>query len=202
MRYFAYLRVSRDTQDVANQKLGLLEYANRRGFTPIELVEETASRSVPWRERALGVLLQTMAQRGDMVLCAEFTRLGGSPAQVFSILECAAERGISIVITKNDLVMDGSLHAQIQATAFALASMIETEFIRARTKEGLARARMEGRFPGRPKGSTSKLKLDPMKDQIGELYALGVSVPKLAERFSVTDKTMRYFVRRNFKTGD
>lgn len=173
-RYFAYLRVSRDSQDVANQRLGLLDFANSRGYAPLVVVEETASRSVPWRERALGSLLTEQAQRGDLLLTSEFTRLGGSPGQVFSILETAAERGVTLIITKNGTVMDGSLNAQIQAAAFAMASMIEVEFTRARTREGLQRARLEGRIGGRRKGSTGRLKLDPHRDKVGELHALGV----------------------------
>lgn len=197
-RYFAYLRVSRDSQDVANQRLGLLDFANSRGYAPLVVVEETASRSVPWRERALGSLLTEQAQRGDLLLTSEFTRLGGSPGQVFSILETAAERGVTIIITKNGTVMDGSLNAQIQAAAFAMASMIEVEFTRARTREGLQRARLEGRIGGRRKGSTGRLKLDPQRERVGELYQLGLSIPKLARHFDVTEKTMRKFLARHF----
>lgn len=197
-RVFAYLRVSRDSQDVANQRLGLLDFANMRGYSPVQMIEETASRSVPWRERQIGFLLTEQAERGDLILTAEFTRLGGSPGQVFSILETAAERGITIIITKNGTVMDGSLNAQIQAAAFAMASMIEVEFTRARTREGLQRARMEGRIGGRRKGSTGRLKLDPQRERVGELHALGLTPPRLAKHFGVTDKTMRKFLARHF----
>lgn len=197
-RVFAYLRVSRDSQDVANQRLGLLDFANMRGYSPVLMVEETASRSVPWRERQIGSLLTQQAERGDLILTAEFTRLGGSPGQVFSILETAAERGITIIITKNGTVMDGSLNAQIQAAAFAMASMIEVEFTRARTREGLQRARMERRVGGRRKGSIGRLKLDPQRDSVGDLYALGLTPPRLAKHFGVTDKTMRKFLARHF----
>lgn len=197
-RVFAYLRVSRDSQDVANQRLGLLDFANMRGYSPVLMVEETASRSVPWRERQIGSLLTQQAERGDLILTAEFTRLGGSPGQVFSILETAAERGITIIITKNGTIMDGSLNAQIQAAAFAMASMIEVEFTRARTREGLQRARMEGRVGGRRKGSIGRLKLDPQRDSVGDLYALGLTPPRLAKHFGVTDKTMRKFLARHF----
>ena len=197
-RVFAYLRVSRDSQDVANQRLGLLDFANMRGYSPVLMVEETASRSVPWRERQIGSLLTQQAERGDLILTAEFTRLGGSPGQVFSILETAAERGITIIITKNGTVMDGSLNAQIQAAAFAMASMIEVEFTRARTREGLQRARMEGRVGGRRKGSIGRLKLEPQRDSVGDLYALGLTPPRLAKHFGVTDKTMRKFLARHF----
>jgi len=196
--FYAYLRVSRDTQEISNQRLWLLDYANAQGYTPLVMIEETASRSLPWRERQIGALLTKKAKRGDFILASEFTRLGGSPGQVFSILEIAASLGVTIIITKNRIIMDGSLHAQIQAAAFSVASMIEVEFTRARTREGLERARLEGRVGGRIKGSTGKLKLDPMMDKIKELHQLGLSIPKMAMHFCVTEKTMRKFIVRRF----
>jgi putative DNA-invertase from lambdoid prophage Rac len=197
--FYAYLRVSRDTQEISNQRLWLLDYANAQGYTPLVIVEETASRTLPWRERQIGALLTENAKRGDFILASEFTRLGGSPGQVFSILEVAASIGVTIVITKNRIIMDGSLNAQIQAAAFSIASMIEVEFTRARTREGLERARLEGRVGGRVKGSTGKLKLDPMLEKIKELHQLGLSIPKMAKHFCVTEKTMRKFITRNVR---
>jgi len=78
--YFGYLRVSTDGQDVDSQKLGLLEYANSHGFSPVELVAETVSRSANWKGRELGVLL-AKAARGDVILTPEFTRLAATPAR-------------------------------------------------------------------------------------------------------------------------
>lgn len=199
--YFAYLRVSRDSQDVANQKLGLLDFANRHRYSPLEIIEETASRRLPWRERAIGAIVLEKAQRGDFILTPEFTRLGGSPGQVFSILETAAERGVTLVITKNAMVMDGSLNAQIQAAAFAMASMIEVEFTRERTREGLQRARLEGRIGGRRKGTVGILKLDPRLEEVRELHRVNLPPPRMAKHFGVTEKTMRKFLKRHFPKG-
>lgn len=196
--YYGYLRVSRDSQDVASQRLGLLDYANTYGYTPLVLVDETISRDQSWRRRAIGDLILKKARPGDFVLTPEFTRLGASPVQVFSILEAAAERKITLIVTKTNTVMDGGLNSQIQAVAFSIASMIELDFIRIRTREGLQRARIEGRKLGRPKGSQGRLKLDPQREKIGELYRLGLSVPKLARHFEVTEKTMRKFIARYF----
>ena len=41
--YYGYLRVSTEGQEVESQKLGLLEYANQRGFAPMEIVAETVT---------------------------------------------------------------------------------------------------------------------------------------------------------------
>ena len=94
--------------------------------------------------------------------------------------------------------MDGSLNALIQATAFSMASMIEVEFTRSRTREGLQRARLEGRIGGRCKGSTGRLKLDPQLERVKELHQLELSIPKMARHFGVTEKTMRKFINRHF----
>ena len=196
--YFGYLRVSRDSQDVASQRLGLLDYANTHGYSPLVLVDETASRDQSWRKRAIGDLLLNKAQPGDFILTPEFTRLGSSPIQVFSILEAAAERRVTLIVTKTATVMDGGLNSQIQAVAFSIASMIELDFIRMRTREGLQRARNEGRILGRPKGSTGRLKLDPQRERVGELYTLGLTPPRLAKHFDVSEKTMRKFLARHF----
>ena len=196
--YYAYLRVSGDSEGVAAERLGLLDYAHRQGFTPVVVVEDAVSRSLPWNERLIGGLLTEQAQPGDIVLTAEVTRIAGSPMQVFSLLKVAAERGITIIVTKMGLVLDPSLNGQIQAAIFGIASMIEVEFIRAKTREGLQRAAAQGRVGGRRAGSPGKLKLAPRKPEVDELRELGVSTPKLAKRFGVTEKTMRKFLARHF----
>ena len=66
-KYYAYLRVSRDGQDPENQKYGLLEYANAKGFAPLQIEEEIASRAKDWRKRKLGAIIEK-AERGDVLL--------------------------------------------------------------------------------------------------------------------------------------
>ena len=40
MAHYAYLRVSTDSQDVNNQKHGILEYSNRLGLSNLVFVED------------------------------------------------------------------------------------------------------------------------------------------------------------------
>jgi DNA invertase Pin-like site-specific DNA recombinase len=67
---YAYLRVSTDRQDVANQRHGILEYANTHALGLIQFVEDGLSGRVAWRERAIGQLLTTTATAGDVVIYA------------------------------------------------------------------------------------------------------------------------------------
>ena len=193
--YFGYLRVSTDGQDVESQKLGLLEYANRHGFAPMELVAETIGRAVDWRSRALGALLER-AGRGDVICTPEFTRLAATPGQVFTFLEAAAGKGVVLHITKTSTIMDGSMQSQLMAAAFSMASMIELSFLRERTKEGLKRAKNEGRRLGRPPGSGGRLKLDGHEDQIRGYLAIGLSRRKMAKVLGVAYNTLDRFIGR------
>lgn len=197
-KYFGYLRVSTDGQEVESQKLGLLEYANRHGFAPMELIAETVSRSADWRGRQLGVLLAKVGE-GDVILTPEFTRLAATPGQVFTFLEAVTAKGVILHVTKTGTVMDGSMQSQLLASVFSMASMIELSFIRERTKEGLRRARLNGKRLGRPPGSTGRLKLDDRSDEIKGYLAIGLPKRKMAKVLGVAYNTLDRFIgRRNF----
>src|SRR6266478_8536275 len=154
MTHFAYLRVSTDHQDAKNQKLGVLDYCNSHGINPVKFVEDTVSGKTPWRERAIGTILEK-ALTGDVIIVAEVSRLGRSTLQVLEILEMAAKKGVSIHIAKNRMIMDGSMQATITATILGLAAQIEREFISARTKEALSKRKQDGMKLGRPKGEAN-----------------------------------------------
>jgi DNA invertase Pin-like site-specific DNA recombinase len=72
---YTYPRVSTDRQDVANQRHGILEYANTHGLAPIQFVEDATSGREAWHERAIGQLLTAMASTGDVVISAEVSRM-------------------------------------------------------------------------------------------------------------------------------
>jgi len=193
---FAYLRVSRDTQDVTNQKFGILDYCNANGISPIRVVEDTESRKKPWRERGIGQILKD-AVEGDVVLAAEISRLGGSPLQVLEILEEAARKKISVHIVKSNIIMDGSLQTAIIATVLGLAAQIEREFISVRTKEALAKRRADGLKLGRPRGEAQNLKLDPQRDMILDFIAKKVSRRSIARILGCSPSTLYAWLKRH-----
>jgi putative DNA-invertase from lambdoid prophage Rac len=194
-KYFGYLRVSTDGQEVESQKLGLLEYANRHGFAPMELTAETVSRAADWRGRQLGALLERAGQ-GDVILTPEFTRLAATPGQVFTFLEAATAKGVILHVTKTGTVMDGSMQSQLLASVFSTASLIELSFIRERTKEGLRRAKQEGKRLGRPPGTGGRLKLDEREDEIRGYIAIGLPKRKMAKALGVAYNTLVRFIER------
>lgn len=182
MTTYAYLRVSTDRQDVANQRHGILEYANTIGLGRVQFVDDALSGRVAWRERTIGHLLSATATAGDVVIFAEISRMERSTLQVLEMLELSMARGLHIHIAKQRMRLDGSLHSRITATVLGLAAEIERELIAARTREALAKRRAEGKPLGRPRGAKSaRLKLDRHADEIRAYVAKGVSKRSIAK---------------------
>ena len=200
MANYAYLRVSTNTQDVENQKLGVLDYCNRKGIGPIEFVEDTASGRKGWRDREIGRVLES-AETGDVLVAAEVSRLARSTLQVLELLQEAAQRGVAVHIAKHQMVLDDSLPATITATVLGLAAQIEREFISARTKEALARRKAEGLPVGRPKGRATKLMLDDRREEIVDYLNKGVSKRSVAKILGCSPTTLYSWIRRRRISG-
>jgi DNA invertase Pin-like site-specific DNA recombinase len=154
MAVYAYFRVSTEQQDVDNQRYGVLVYANARGLGPLQFVEDTASGRLAWCERAVGRWLTATTQAGDVALFAEVSHIPRSTLQVLEMLACCMQRGMHVHITKQQMVLDGSLPSHITATVLGLAAVIEREFMTQRTREALAKRRAEGKPPTLPGRST------------------------------------------------
>jgi DNA invertase Pin-like site-specific DNA recombinase len=172
--------VSTESQDVENQKLGILEYCNRRRIGPLTFVEDTVSGTFSWRARAFGRLLD-QAQAGDVLVAAEVSRLARSTLQVLELLEIAAAKAVSVHIVKGHLVLDDWLQATITATILELA---------ARTKEALARRKAQGLPLGRHKGPAARVKLDQYKDQIVTYLHKAVSKRSIARILECSPSTL------------
>lgn len=194
MTNYAYLRVSLDSQDVANQKHGIYDYANRFGIANICFVEDVISGTKKWRQRKLGSLIKDL-DAGDKLIFSEISRIARSTLQVLEVLEECMKQGVDVYIAKQNMQLDGSIQSKIIATNFGLAAEIEREFISMRTKEALAARRQNGIVLGRPKGKAKKLKLDSKRDEIAKYLAMGLGIRKTAKLIDEPASTVSDYVK-------
>jgi len=196
MTNFAYLRVSTDQQDAKNQKFGILDYCNKNNLLPIKFIEDTASGKISWQERAIGQIIQK-ANKGDLIVVSEISRLGRSTLQVLEILELAAKKEISMHIAKNHIVIDdSSIQSTITATILGLAAQIEREFISTRTKEALAKRKADGFKLGRPRGQSQLLKLDSFYDEITGYLKKGINKRAISKLIECSPSTLYVWLKR------
>jgi len=106
---YAYLRVSTTVQDVANQKLSVLEYCARHAIAPVTIVEDTSSGNTPWQARRIGHILAE-AQAGDVLVVAEVSRLARSALHVLTLLQCASSRNSHFAVALTAPWRQGEVH--------------------------------------------------------------------------------------------
>jgi DNA invertase Pin-like site-specific DNA recombinase len=195
MAILAYLRVSTERQDLENQRFAVGEYCNTRSLVLGEVITDTKSGKLSWKDRDLAKLLDRL-QPGDTLITPELSRLSRSLQDVFSFLAEMASRKIIVRIIKGDFLIDGSLQSTVLVTAFGLASEIEREFISQRTREALARKKHEGQTLGRPFGKkNSKTKLSGWESEIDNYLRLGLPATAIAKLVNVHPETIRRYAK-------
>lgn len=195
MNNYVYLRVSTDAQDTENQLHGITAYATANKIQLGETIHDTSSGSVKWQERPLGKLIESM-QPGDRLLVAEISRLARSTLQVLELLQVAADRQITVIVTKSNLVLDGSIQSKIISTMMGLMAEMEREFIRARTTEALRRRAEQGLPMGRPKGQAKTTKLDSREADIKNWLQKGLNKTNIAKLLDCERNTLNSWLKR------
>ena len=80
---YGYIRVSTDKQTVENQRFEIERFAKQQSMQIDGWIEETISGTKNYTKRGLGRLLKKV-RKGDLIICAELSRLGRS---LFMIME-------------------------------------------------------------------------------------------------------------------
>jgi DNA invertase Pin-like site-specific DNA recombinase len=196
MKTVAYLRVSTGSQDVANQKLAILDYARQKHFAVDRFVEVQVSAGKSPAQRRVEELLGTL-QAGDRLVVSELSRLGRSLGQVIQLVEELVRRKICFVAIKEGIRFEGQkdLQTKVMIALFGLFAEVERDLISERTKEGLAAARAKGRLLGRPKGALGKSKLDGKEEEVRLLLAKKVSKASIAKIVEVSRTALVHFIQ-------
>ena len=191
---YAYIRVSTNVQTVQNQKLAIREYARYHRLTKITWISETISGTKTPEKRKLGELLNTV-QKGDVIIITELSRLGRSLMMILDVLQKLLDKGVKVIAIKEGYELGDNIQSKVLAFAFGLSAEIERTLLSERTKQGLERARKEGKQIGRRKGQKSKhYKLTGKAAYIKRQRLIGESKSALAREFNVTWSTLDKFM--------
>ena len=145
-----YCRVSTNKQTNENQKIRLLKYAEENHVN-YDLYEEVESSR---KTRPVKAEIMTKARNGEYlaIVVYKLDRFARSFSELIMDVQELVNKNIGFISISDTLdfsTASGQLHFQI-LSAFA---NFEREIIRTRTIEGIARAKMQGKKLGRPKGA-------------------------------------------------
>jgi len=152
-----YCRVSMSDgrQTTENQKIRLIEFATsyKYQFDIFEEIESTR-KTRPVKQ---ALLAKIRNNEYSAVIVYKLDRWARSSTELILDTKEILDKGVGFISVSDNLdfgTASGKLHFQI-LSAFA---EFERELIRERTIEGLKRAKVQGKTPGRPKGSKDSKK--------------------------------------------
>jgi len=195
MKTISYLRVSTQGQDLDKNKADILAFCNQRDLGRVTFIEEKISGKVPWRERRIKEVIDSLSE-GDSLVVSELSRLGRSMLEILDILNVARGKGVSVFAVKGNWQLDDSIQSKIIATVFAMASEIERDLLSQRVKEALRVKKENGVKLGRPPGP-GKSKLDPHREKIVELLGYGVPKTRVAEMHGCSTPNLYNWIEKN-----
>lgn len=182
-RFFAYCRVSTTEQNTSNQ----IQAITAAGYVIDEhrVIAETVSGSVESMKRPeFSTLVKHKLESGDTLIVLKLDRLGRDNIDVQQTITMLMDKGISVIsldLPSKDLASaEGKLILQM-FTAFA---EFERNRIRERTKEGLQRAKSEGKKLGRPAATHTVKSILSCKEE-------GLSQSKTAARLNKSLSTVK-----------
>lgn len=195
---YGYIRVSSDKQTVENQRFEINNFCTKQKLKIDGWIEETISGTKSYNKRELGKLLKSV-QKGDLIICAELSRLGRNLFMIMEILNICMTKECRVWTIKDNYRLGDDIQSKVLAFAFGLSAEIERNLISQRTKEALARKKAEGIVLGRPKGRKSapeKYKLHGKKCLIEELLKAKIPKRQIAQICKADRNTLDRYIKR------
>jgi putative DNA-invertase from lambdoid prophage Rac len=148
-----YCRVSTTEQTNDNQKLRLLQYAADKNLK-FDLFEETESTR---KTRPIKQEMLTRARNGEYgaIVVFKLDRYARSSTELILETKELTDKGIGFISLSDNLDFTTAA-GQLQFHILSAFAEFERSLISERTKEGLRRAKMQGKQLGRPAGSKDK----------------------------------------------
>lgn len=183
MRIFSYCRVSTTEQTTENQILAI----RQKGYEVNEprVISETVSGSVEAMKREkFNMLVNHQMESGDMLVVLKLDRLGRDNIDVQNTINLLTDKGIKVVCLDLPVADLSSAEGKLMLQMFSAFAEFERNRIRERTKEGLERAKTQGKKLGRPEAhaTTQSVQLKKAEglsqSKVAEVLGLGIATVK------------------------
>ena len=194
---YGYIRVSTDKQTVENQRFEIGNFCRKENLEIDGWIEETISGTKNYDKRKLGDLLNHV-QSGDLIICAELSRLGRSLFMIMEILSICMKKDCKVWTIKDNYRLGDDIQSKVLAFAFGLSAEIERNLISQRTKEALKLRKLQGIKIGRKTGSKNSVNKCTGKEKlINDLLNAGYKKCEIADIIGVHRVTLYRHLKTN-----
>ncbi|ECC5122865.1 recombinase family protein [Salmonella enterica] len=187
-RTFAYCRVSTSEQATENQIIAI----RQAGYDVLDnrVVSEVVSGGVQaMKRKAFADMVNHKLESGDRLIVLKLDRLGRDNIDVQQAIDMLVKRGIEVVSLDLPVRNLTSAEGKLMLQMFSAFAEFEKSRIIERTKEGLDRAKQEGKRLGCPVATDTRERVQRAKakglSQSKAALELGVSLPTIKRNWNI-----------------
>lgn len=151
---YAYVRVSIADENPENQIMAIERWAKAHRYEIVKVFQEVKSGGIPpWQRPVFQELLEHVKKDPRPILVYELSRLGRTFYETFRAIKELEDLGAPVIPVSEKEKFLQNLDPSIRELIIALFAWVaerERELLRERTKEGMARAKAQGKHVGRP----------------------------------------------------
>ncbi|EML9400534.1 recombinase family protein [Citrobacter freundii] len=182
-RTFAYCRVSTSEQSTENQIMAIRQAGYE--VNDNRVVSETVSGGVQAMQRkGFADMVTHKLEAGDQLVVLKLDRLGRDNIDVQQTITMLVDKGVDVVSLDLPMRNLSSAEGKLMLQMFSAFAEFEKSRIIERTKEGLVRARKEGKKLGRPVAADTL-------QRVQEARAKGLSQSKAALELNLSLPTIK-----------
>lgn len=174
-----YVRVSTEEQNTARQEIMLRELGVDELF-----VDRASGKNA---DRPELNRMMNFVRRGDTVIVESISRFARNTRDLLDLVERLTEKQVEFV-SRKEAIDTTTPTGKFMLTVFAAVAELEREYILQRQREGIAIAKQQGKYSGRPPKAYPDFERIAARWQKGEITAvqamkqLGMSKTRFYER--------------------
>ena len=174
-----YVRVSTEEQNTARQEIMLRELGVDELF-----VDRASGKNA---DRPELNRMMNFVRRGDTVIVESISRFARNTRDLLDLVERLTEKQVEFV-SRKEAIDTTTPTGKFMLTVFAAVAELEREYILQRQREGIAIAKQQGKYRGRPPKVYPDFERSAARWQKGEITAvqamkqLGMSKTRFYER--------------------
>ena len=180
-----YVRVSTEEQNTARQEIMLRELGVDELF-----IEKASGKNADRPELRR---MMEYVRRGDTVIVESISRFARNTRDLLDLVERLTEKQVEFV-SRKEAIDTTTPTGKFMLTVFAAVAELEREYILQRQREGIAIARAQGKYRGRPAKDYPNFEFVVARWRNGEITAvqamkqLGISKTRFYERAKLLNK--------------
>ena len=174
-----YIRVSTEEQNTARQEVLLRELGVDEVF-----IDKASGKNA---DRPELTHMMNYVRRGDTVIVESISRFARNTRDLLDLVERLTEKQVEFV-SRKEAIDTTTPTGKFMLTVFAAVAELEREYILQRQREGIAIAKQQGKYRGRPPKAYPDFERIAARWQKGEITAvqamkqLGMSKTRFYER--------------------